>query len=157
MTDRTPAVLGEVATERDRQDFVFGEQNHPLVDAGIMARLRPAHGGFEPSTANRREVAAALFREYELPDAGYARRMCQAAAQRGECTWAHILIEELCEFVEAPAERDVEAARAELVQLAAVAVAAVEYIDRQTLRAIEARGAELVRRYHPSLAGEVDD
>lgn len=60
--------------------------------------------------------------------ATYYRRLCDQAHRRGGETWADILIEE---FYEALAEEDPLALRAELVQVAAVAVAWIEAIDRR--------------------------
>jgi hypothetical protein len=58
-----------------------------------------------------------------------ARAACQDAAAKGRLTWRHILEEE---FKEATAEPSPTALRAELVQVAAVAVAWIESIDRRT-------------------------
>lgn len=55
------------------------------------------------------------------------RKSCANAFSRGVGTWMDILTEE---FYEALAEEDPEALRAELIQVAAVAVAWVEAIDR---------------------------
>lgn len=57
------------------------------------------------------------------------RRMCDEAFSNGNGTWRHVLSEE---FAEALAERDPAKLRAELIQVAAVAVAWVEAIDRRT-------------------------
>lgn len=110
--ERSPA-LAEVAAERDRQDRKWGEQNHPLTE--------PIYAGDVVRRA----------REYEVPSATRARFLCELAADRGELTWAHILVEELAEFIDADSPAD---ARAELVQVAAVAVAAIESIDRHAAR-----------------------
>lgn len=56
-----------------------------------------------------------------------ARIATTAAADEGRVTWRHILSEEVAE---AYAESDPETLRAELVQVAAVAVAWIEAIDR---------------------------
>ena len=58
----------------------------------------------------------------------YARTECDTAHQAGEGTWRHILLEEV---LEAFAEDDPDKLRAELIQVAAVAVAWVEAIDRR--------------------------
>lgn len=60
-----------------------------------------------------------------------ARAICQALAARGECTWEAILLEEVAEAL---AERDDTLLREELVQVAAVAVAWIEAIDRRRRR-----------------------
>lgn len=54
--------------------------------------------------------------------------LCQAAAASGSVTWRHILDEEVAE---AFAEPDPAKLRAELVQVAAVAVAWIEAIERR--------------------------
>ena len=52
-------------------------------------------------------------------------------ASRGELTYGAVLLEEVCE---AYAEDDPAKVRAELIQVAAVAVAMVEKIDREASR-----------------------
>src|ERR1043165_159487 len=64
-------------------------------------------------------------REFEVEA---AREECKAAAKYGYLTWRHVLREEVAE---AFAETDPAAIRAELIQVAAVAVAWVEAIDRR--------------------------
>jgi len=59
------------------------------------------------------------------------RLACQRAARDGNVTWRHILDEEVAE---ASAAEDPTALRAELVQVAAVAVAWIEAIDRRAAR-----------------------
>lgn len=56
------------------------------------------------------------------------RQLCDAAHRAGDVTWRHILLEEV---YEATAEEDLVALRAELVQVAAVAVNWIEAIDRR--------------------------
>ena len=107
----------EVQAERDRQDARWGEQNHPLADDVLRKRF----GGCD---------AERMAEEYEIPTSDRAKFMCETAAERGQCTWAHILIEEVAEFVEAAAHGDVEHAREELIQIAAVAIQAAQAIDR---------------------------
>jgi hypothetical protein len=93
-------VLGDIVTERERQDAKWGEQN-PLDGTG-SGFLRLA---VQPT-----------------------RESCERAFGLGVGTWRHILDEELAE---AFAEEDPQALRAELIQVAAVAVAWVEAIDRR--------------------------
>ncbi|MEU6496420.1 MULTISPECIES: NUDIX hydrolase [unclassified Streptomyces] len=57
-----------------------------------------------------------------------ARRWCQSAFGSGYGTWADVLAEEVAE---ANAERDPARLRTELLQVAAVAVAWIEAIDRR--------------------------
>jgi malonyl CoA-acyl carrier protein transacylase len=100
-SDSTPfgAVLTEVAAERRRQDERWGEQNHPDGSGPLFAA-----------------------------EAAQARKECDEAAENGELSWRHILLEEVAE---AMAEQDADLLRRELIQVAAVAVAWAEAIDRR--------------------------
>ena len=60
-----------------------------------------------------------------------SKRACDNAAKSGELTYLDILMEE---FYEAAAESERPKLRAELIQLAAVAVAWVEKLDREAAR-----------------------
>jgi hypothetical protein len=66
--------------------------------------------------------------KYDVILAGAARRACQYEAGAGHPTWRSILFEEVAEAI---AETDPAALRAELVQVAAVAAAWIEGIDRR--------------------------
>ncbi|KOX45283.1 hypothetical protein ADL19_23445 [Streptomyces purpurogeneiscleroticus] len=113
-------VLDEVARERVAQDEKWGEQNHP--------------DGTGP-----REVFQVRYMHELARD---TRRATDAAAGKtpglehhGPLTWRHILLEEVFEALaeEKPAEL-----RTELVQVAAVAAAWVEALDRRGRDAEEA-------------------
>ncbi len=106
----TEAVLAHVLDELRRQDVKWGEQNHS-DGTGPDIRWQP---GIQ-STA----TAAVLADEF--------RRRCQANSP-GEDTWRDILLEEVAEAL---AENDPAKLRAELVQVAAVAVQWIEAIDRR--------------------------
>lgn len=71
----------------------------------------------------------------QVLEADKAREGCKAAFARGDGTWMHVLIEEV---FEAFAEEDPGKVRAELIQVAAVAVAWIESIDRRAARAEDA-------------------
>lgn len=109
----TDRVLSEVLAERIRQDQKWGEQNHP---DGTGPRV-PA-------------IVGALCWADEAAER--ARLACQTAARKGETTWRLVFAEEA---LEALAEKDPATLRAELVQVAAVAVAWIEAIDRRTVAA----------------------
>ena len=96
-------VLVQVAAERLRQDERWGEQNHP------------------DGTGTARSVVADVA-------ADHARNACEVAFATGNGTWRHILLEEV---YEALAEADPQKLRTELIQVAAVATAWVEAIDRR--------------------------
>lgn len=61
--------------------------------------------------------------------ASAARKACDLAFRSGRGTWRHILLEE---YAEAMAESDPAKLREELIQVAAVAAAWVEAIDRRS-------------------------
>lgn len=107
---RSSRVLVEVSQERVRQDAKWGEQNH------------------ENGTRDDRR----LLRDAELPTWGTlcyrARSLTDAAARAGSVEYLDILLEEVAE---AFSESDPQRLRAELIQVAAVAVAWVEAIDRR--------------------------
>lgn len=94
-------ILAEVQNERLQQDAKWGEQNH--VDG------------------------TGVTDEQKLL-ADNAKAMCQQAFAEGRGDWAHILFEEVREVL---AESDLASLRAELIQVAAVAVAWVGAIDRR--------------------------
>lgn len=96
-------VLAEVRAERAAQDHKWGEQNHPD----------------HPHTGPSADAWAALVTLLESE--------ARASLHRGP-TWAAILLEEVGEALQ---EDDPARLRAELVQVAAVAVAWVEAIDRR--------------------------
>lgn len=113
------AVLDEVRQERARQEAKWGEQNHPMlvIEPGAFALL------------------------HELPHADDARALCQQRHNDGVGSYFDILLEEISEAHDA-AWRDGErgdgnevATREELVQVAAVAVAMIQAIDRRAAKA----------------------
>lgn len=106
----TRRVVADVQIERAAQDEKWGEQNHP------------------DGTGPHAELLGVDFARW----ADELRRVCQAAAADGTVTWAHILTEEVAE---AFACDDPARLRTELVQVAAVAVAWIEAIDRRALDA----------------------
>jgi len=97
-----------VAREMHDQDLKWGQQDHPAsvvpgsIEATMLVDL------IAPSTM--------------------CRIACDNAAERGAVTWAHILLEEVSEFIDSatPSEQ-----RAELIQVAAVVHQAIAALDRQ--------------------------
>lgn len=104
---KTEAVLDEVFNERVNQDMKWGQQDH--ANGTGLDTLDGPTGGF-----------AELAKEAKL--------RCDTAAKFGTLTWEHILTEE---YLEALAESDPKRLRAELIQVAAVAVSWIEAIDRK--------------------------
>jgi len=109
-------VLLAVAEERQQQDAKWGQQDH----RDGCPRLLDREGGCSPQQ---------LAYDLEIPTAGRARLLCQIAFARGQGHWSAILQEEVSEAVAAIG--DDAALRRELVQVAAVAVAWIEAIDRR--------------------------
>lgn len=106
------SVLREIAAERVRQDAKWGEQNHP--DGTGWARDWRKDGSWNDLC-------------YAGQEGGELERTARRILQGG-ASWAAILMEEVGEALEAG---DPVALRAELVQIASVAVAWVEAIDRR--------------------------
>jgi hypothetical protein len=105
----TAEVLDEVLSERQAQNRKWGEQNHP-DGTGPGVKWMSANG------SDAADLTVQL------------RGRCQRRFAAGDGTWLDILLEELAEAL---AEDEPEKLRTELVQVAAVAVAWVEAIDRR--------------------------
>lgn len=103
----TVAVAVACIDERAVQDAKWGESNHPDVPAGV-------------------KIPCAFF---GIPSADAARLFCETAFRAGTGSNAHILLEEVSEAIEAA--HDPVHLRAELVQVAAVAMKWIEQIDRR--------------------------
>lgn len=114
----TDGVLGELRAERARQTAKHGDQAHLPDGTGPLCILRdiPAY-----ENAARADWLAT-----------WAKHRTKAASQNeggdGTITFEHILTEE---WAEAIAEDDPSALRAELIQVAAVAIQWVEAIDQR--------------------------
>jgi hypothetical protein len=102
----TNATLSEVQEERARQDARFGEQNHPDI-GGRVPEVQRSDYTFDLVQIRKRENRMRVV---------------------GRLGWDLILLEEV---YEALAESDPALLRAELVQVAAVAAAWIEAIDRR--------------------------
>lgn len=117
---KTQGVLAEVLAERQRQEAKWGEQNHPDFDQTLLTR---------PGGCDEERMAM----QYEVPTEARGKQLCQGAFEKKQGTYAHILVEEVAEAVGAcnapPAKL-----REELIQVAAVAVAWVEKLDREAAR-----------------------
>lgn len=143
MSKQTAEVLHEVFGERSRQDALWG------TDRTI------------PDGTGERDDAV-------LAEA--SKRLCDAADASGDLTWRHILEEEV---YEAFAEKDARKLRTELLQVAAVAAAWIEDLDRRNgkpkplPRCVPLEGccnAEVGGRYyctlapnHPKSKGHIDE
>ena len=101
--DRIDEIAGEIADERRRQVTRWGRQDHPSVG--------PA--GTEPF----------------VPVVERWKAVNDARMESGAHSWDAILLEEV---FEALVESDPAGRRAELIQVAAVAAAEIESIDRRS-------------------------
>lgn len=93
----------DVLNERVRQDAKWGEQNHPSI--GWQAKNEP-----------------------RLEAVNWVQKGNERDVRDGKLSWDNILLEEVYEAI---AETDEARIREELVQVAAVAVAWIECIDRR--------------------------
>lgn len=122
-------VFGDIACERINQMRKWGVQRHTSIDPTTlhqMERIREYRRNYPPAF-----IDAAANGQHSLPSARHARSLCEAAGRDNRLSWVHILVEELCEAVEAVAlyGDDSPEARMEIVQTAAVAVAWLESFD----------------------------
>lgn len=108
-------VLKEVAAERQRQEAKWGEQNH--ADGTGPDHIFLGKGLDAPSSYSYLRERATWITDNN--------------ATAGRLTYADIFLEEVFEAV---AETDQVKLREELIQVAAVAVAWVEKIDRDKVR-----------------------
>lgn len=112
--------LDDIREERERQDAKWGQQNHADGTGPETFPLQcGGRNGIEEYEAYSLEVA---FKQ-QCDD-----RFSRTRADRPG-TWTDILLEEVFEVL---ATRDPADLRTELIQLAAVAAAWVEAIDRRT-------------------------
>lgn len=122
----TQEVLQLVAAERQRQQEKWGEQNHPGIDVDDVQLFHECAARFA-DLATPESFVEHVAKRLGIPTATDARGVLQRLASAGKATWAHILLEEFAEAVEAAAlaaidKGSIEHLRTELVQVAAVAV-----------------------------------
>lgn len=116
-TNHASPVLAAVADERKRQDQKWGVQNHPSF---VQV----------PEYSTRQDKALWLSTFYGIRCPTSARKVCDSADLDGKLTYMHILVEEVAELTEAATPK---ARQEELIQVAAVAVAWAESIERNEL------------------------
>lgn len=110
-------IMSDIAHERHQQERQWGRQDHPDACVALLDR----QGGATPQQ---------LAEDVEIPTADRAKFLGLTASMRGRLRWAALLVEEAAGAVEAFG--DDESLRHELVQVAAVAAAWIEAIDRRT-------------------------
>lgn len=107
--DIVDSIIADVLAERERQDRKWGEQDLPSVDVRLIEHTRRSMS----------EIGAALMLAYGMPTEADAKARCDQAMAEHRCTHAHVVIEELCEAMEACVSGDEKSAETELVQLTA--------------------------------------
>ncbi|MEV5770115.1 hypothetical protein AB0L49_02425 [Streptomyces antimycoticus] len=120
--DPTRSVLDEVHAERCRQNEKWGEQNHPDVDPRDIPYVTHSY------YASRADIWRQVNEERTKPSRSLGRCTGHPEGPHPHTAWDGVLLEEA---YEALAEEDPARLRAELIQVAAVAVAWVEAIDRR--------------------------
>ena len=99
-----------------------GEGPDPRIFSEIDEEMNRADAKFGPQYELPWGTGGVIFPSYR----NTARKQCQDAAESGTCSWQLILQEEV---YEAFAETEPELLRAELLQVAAVAVRWIDAID----------------------------
>jgi hypothetical protein len=97
-------ILCEIVEERERQDMIHGEEDWPIKPSGHEFTRR--------------------FQKLEQE----AKESYALAESTGNLTWYDIAWEEFCEVF---AETDPKKQRSELIQLNAVILKTIEYLDRR--------------------------
>lgn len=105
-------IYNAIRNERKLQDAKYGVQSYPLT----FDKLN--------------KVPRLISLYYNTPKSVDAKGACRSAVMKNECTWADILIEEVAEALEA---ETLEQERDELIQVAAVCVAAVQDIETKII------------------------
>jgi hypothetical protein len=111
LAEKLSPIFTEVLKERINQDREWGEQNHPMIGTSI----------------------GSIFKA-PIPDNAVLRASLKNFKHRNSTSnkgWFDILLEEVCEaFIEPAPEKQ----REEMIQVAAVAIAIIEYLDRKIER-----------------------
>lgn len=106
------SILKEVDGELDRQDDKWGEQNWPWAG---------------PESPTIDTPMKSWFQRGIIQSQADAKRLVDFCANSGDLGYCDILMEEVIEALD---ESNLAKVRQELIQVAAVAVAAVESLDR---------------------------
>jgi hypothetical protein len=109
-------IVVEVLNEVKRQHELWGVQNHPSFDRGVVEDIQ---NGKDLDIVGKR---------YGVPDQTSAKKRCEEKAKQGTLTYADIFIEEAAETFEEVL--DPEKREEELIQVTAVAVSWLDSIRR---------------------------
>lgn len=126
------AVLEDIRDERQRQEAKFPDQHLPdiVVPDAIL----------EMAVGVERADKAAHW--HGIPTEARAKDVCEVQFRAGLGSWLDVLVEEVAEVVRPAIDGDLVKLRAELVQVAAVAVRQIEDIDRRAGRSRDVWGVE---------------
>lgn len=119
MSFQTQSVLAEVHFERIKQDEKWGEQNHQFYSPTGSLHTAKHYAG---RADNWKRINATRVEKFNA----------MGRPKDRNCAWDGILLEEVYEALGGSTEEEL---RAELVQVAAVAVAMIECIDRRNANA----------------------
>lgn len=111
--EKTEFVLSEILNERRYQLAKWGEESHQYVTLKVF---------------RSDDIQAEIPKEYGIPTEDQAKQRLNKAVENEDLSWAHILVEEVSEAI--ASAKDPNALRSELIQVAAVATAWIEQIDR---------------------------
>lgn len=100
-------IIMAIKNERLRQDNLWGEQNHPIIDSTF--------------------ISDKMYLRYDIPSEENCKYMCETLSKNNDLTWGDIILEEL---VEALCAKNKEDMKTELIQCASVIFAAIESLDR---------------------------
>jgi hypothetical protein len=107
LEEKLSPIFAEIAQERIRQNEKWGEQNHSMVGKELLTNTDEL---FPSEEVLKTQLIHCRLRNNYNPG------------------WFDILLEEVCEaFIETEPEKQ----REEMVQVAAVAVQIIEYLDRR--------------------------
>lgn len=104
--DKAHVVLREIFNERVRQNDLWGEQDHPHAFSQA---------------------------DYFAIDADEAKEQYSRRFEKGQGSWADILLEEFYEAIDEAKAGDIPKLREELIQVAAVCVNWIQCIDRNNV------------------------
>jgi len=121
--------------------------------ASVLAEVA-AERGRQDATWGEQNHADGTGRDCDKVSADRAREACERSFREGWGSWSHILREEVAE---AFAESDPVRLREELIQVAAVAAAWVEAIDRRTHAGCARRVESGVVHYNCGISVECGD
>lgn len=108
VSDRTFAILDDIAKERKRQDDKWGPQR-------AVENIIPQFA-------------------YAINGAEYYKAVEHERAKYGHSTWTDILLKEVAEAIDEAKAGDIDSLRRELIQVAAVAVCWIENLPQTWVR-----------------------